>query len=173
MTEIFDIYDESGRWVGTAPRNACHGDPKLIHRTAHVVILHPETGRMLLQKRSAAKDIQPGRWDTAVGGHLEAGECFEEAAGRELAEELGIGGPVELTVLFDSRIRNAVESEDVRVFGAKLAGPFTPQASEIDEVRFWSRAELADPEARKNFTPNLLQELEVLEKCGFYPPATT
>ena len=62
-------------------------------------------------------------------------------------------------------------SENTRVFGVKLSGPFEFQKEEIDDVRFFSAAELDDPEWRKNFTPNLLVELEDLKKCGFFPKA--
>ena len=75
--ELFDIYDEAGNRIGTTPRRKCHGDPTLLHHTAHVVVFHPETGAILLQKRSFMKDIQPGKWDTAVGGHLALGEDYE------------------------------------------------------------------------------------------------
>ena len=167
MAEYFDIYNEAGTHLGTALRSECHGNPALIHCTAHVVVIHPENGMVLLQKRRMDKDIQPGRWDTAVGGHLAAGESFEEAARRELSEELGVSGKVELFHLFDSRIRNEIESENVRVFGAKLSGPFDFQRSEIDEVRFFSAAELTDPANRQNFTPNLCAELDELIRCGF------
>ena len=171
MAEFFDIYDEAGNHLGTAPRSECHGNPALIHCTAHVAVMHPETGALLLQKRRMDKDIQPGKWDTAVGGHLDAGETFEAAALRELAEELGVTDETVLCHLFDSRIRNEIESENVRVFGVKLAGPFAYQKSEIDGVRFFSVAELADPVIRAEFTPNLLLELDELKACGFYPPA--
>ncbi|MBQ9786806.1 MAG: NUDIX domain-containing protein [Lentisphaeria bacterium] len=169
MAELFDIYDESGNHLGTATRSKCHGDPALIHCTAHVAVMHPETGALLLQKRRMDKDIQPGKWDSAVGGHLDAGESFETAALRELAEELGVTEKVELRHLFDSRIRNSIESENVRVFGIELAGPFEFQKSEIDGVRFFSAAELDDPAQQKEFTPNLIAELAELKKCGFYP----
>lgn len=171
MAEFFDIYDEQGNHAGIAPRSECHGNPALIHCTAHVVVKHPETGALLLQKRRMDKDIQPGKWDTAVGGHLDCGESFLIAAVRELAEELGVTEKVELRHLFDSKIRNEIESENTRVFGVELAGPFAFQASEIDTVRFFTASELADPQWRENFTPNLLLELEELKKCGFYPPA--
>lgn len=164
--ELFDIYDEVGNHIGVAPRSKCHGDPKLLHRTAHVVVFHPGTGALLLQKRALTKDIQPGKWDTAVGGHLALGEDYETGAKRELAEELGVTGQVELTYLFDSRIRNLVESEDVRVFGLRMAEGFTFQKSEIDEIRFWDIHELFDPENRRDFTPNLCAELDELERRG-------
>ena len=170
MAEYFDIYDEAGNHLGKALREECHGNPALIHCTAHVAVLHPESGKLLLQKRRMDKDIQPGKWDTAVGGHLDSGENFESAARRELSEELGVKDEVELFHLFDSRIRNSIESENTRVFGVKLAGPFEFQRSEIDEVRFFSAAELDSPEWKKNFTPNLIEELEDLKKCGFFPP---
>ena len=170
MEELFDIYDKEGRHIGTAPRSRCHGDPSLIHRTSHVVVIHPQNGSILLQKRNLQKDIQPGKWDTAVGGHLALGEDYLTGAKRELAEELGIKGEVELFPIFDSKIRNDIESEDVRVFGAFIAGGFEFDPGEIDEIRFWQRDELEDPELQKDFTPNLIKEIEQLKADGrFYP----
>lgn len=165
MDEHFDVYDEQGRHRGTAPRSACHGDPRLIHRTAHVVVFD-RRGLLLLQKRALGKDIQPGKWDTAVGGHLHPGEDWETAARRELAEELGLAGPQHLTFLFHGRIRNAVESEDVAVFALRHDGPFHPPPAEIDEVRFWTPAELAAARGTGRFTPNLETELAELAARG-------
>ena len=159
-SERFEIVDDADRVIGTAWRHECHGNPALAHRTAHVVVRSGD-GRVLLQKRSAAKDIQPGRWDTAVGGHLHLGETYEQAASREMAEEIGLNGSLPLTHLFDSRIRNAVESENVRVFGLTHDGPFVPQADEIDELRFWSVGEVERALGTGAFTPNL--EVEIAE----------
>ena len=36
------------------------------------------------------EDIQPGKWDTSVGGHVDLGESVEMALHREVKEELGI-----------------------------------------------------------------------------------
>ena len=171
MEELFDIFDAEGKHIGTAPRSRCHGDPSLIHRTSHVVVIHPDNGTILLQKRNLKKDIQPGKWDTAVGGHLALGEDFLTGAKRELAEELGISGKVELFHIFDSEIRNEIESENVRVFGTFIADGFIFDPGEIDEIRFWQRDELEDLENQKEFTPNLIKELEQLKADGrFYPP---
>ena len=150
-----------------ALRSQCHGDSGLLHHTAHVVVFHPDGGRILLQKRSMEKDIQPGKWDTAVGGHLMLGEDYLEGAKRELAEELGVTGSVELKPLFDTRLRNELESEDIRVFGLWMGGPFKFQQSEIDEVRFWSAKALFEPGNQVLFTPNLVAELELLREKNF------
>jgi isopentenyldiphosphate isomerase len=159
--EIFEIVDEDNRIIGTAKRSECHGNPSLIHRTAHVIVFHPD-GRILLQKRSLGKDIQPGKWDTAVGGHLMPGEDFETAARREMVEELGIPDSLPLKHLFDSKIRNSIESENTRVFSTVYAGLFDFPKSEIDEVRFWTFCELRSEMETDSFTPNLIVELRKL-----------
>ena len=159
--EIFETVDEENRVVGTAKRSECHGNPSRIHRTAHVIVFHPD-GRTLLQKRSMRKDLQPGTWDTAVGGHLMPGEDFETAARREMVEELGIPSSLPLKCLFDSKIRNSIESENTRVFSTVYAGPFNFPKSEIDEVRFWTVCELRREMEIGSFTPNLIEELKRL-----------
>lgn len=163
--EIFEIVDENNNVIGTAKRSECHGNPALIHRTAHVVVFHPD-GRLLLQKRANTKDVQPGKWDTAVGGHLDPGENFEQGARREMNEELGIPSDVPIEHLFDSRIRNEIESENVRIFSTTYSGNFKVQSEEIDEVKFWDVQELQN--AIENtpdiFTPNLIEEIKTLLK---------
>ena len=161
MEEYFDIVDENDQVIGTAPRSRCHGDPSLIHRTAHVVVLHPDGQRILLQKRAMTKDIQPGKWDTAVGGHLAHGESYEDGARREMSEELGLPRDLPLKFLFRSEIRNEIESENVGIFLLVSEGPFHFQQEEIDEVRFFTREELATH--ADDFTPNLRRELVELQ----------
>ena len=164
--EYFDIYDDAGNRIGKALRSECHGNPAMLHHTAHVVVIHPETGSILLQKRKMTKDIQPGKWDTAVGGHLDAGEDYLAGAKRELAEELGVTCDVELEWLFYEKVRNEIESEDVGVYALRYAGPFKFQESEIDGLKFWSKEELADKNNWQNFTPLLCQELEKLRETN-------
>jgi isopentenyldiphosphate isomerase len=155
-TEFFDIVDEHDRVIGQAPRSACHGNPALVHRVAHVLVFN-KRGELLLQKRSRHKDIQPGRWDTSVGGHLDLGESYLQAAVREMAEELGISG-VPLTFLYHSRIRNEVESENVATYLARYDGDIVFPAQEIDEVRHWREGEIEAALGSGLFTPNFEEE---------------
>lgn len=163
--EMFEIIDDAtGAIIGTAPRSRCHGDPSLVHRSVHVVVYHPD-GRVLLQKRSANKDIQPGKWDTAVGGHLDVGEDYAMAARREMREELGLNSDLPLRHLFDYKVRNERESENVRVFAVTTAGPFTPQPEELDAVAFFPLAELRARIASGDvaeLTPVLVREIGML-----------
>ncbi len=163
--EFFEVIDEStGKVTGLAKRSECHGNPSLLHRSVHVLILHPDGKSILLQKRSMRKDIQPGKWDCAVGGHLMPGEDYIDAAKREMSEEIGLSpDKTALTCLFDWKIRNERESENVRVFSAVSAGPFKLQESELDALAFHTFEDLArrlregDTE---DFTPVLQDELK-------------
>jgi len=138
--EIFDIVNAEDQVIGQAPRTRCHGNPSLIHRVAHVLVFD-EAGRLLLQKRSATKDVQPGKWDTSVGGHLDPGEDYLSAAVREMQEELGIS-ETPLTFLYRYPLRNNFESENVATYLARHSGPFTFCLREIDAVRFWTAEEI-------------------------------
>ena len=167
--ERLDILDESGRVIGQELRSKCHGNPALRHRAVHVFVKN-DAGRIFLQKRSLTKTIQPGKWDTSVGGHLEVGESYEEAAARELQEELGVnindtGGLSALQKLHDYIWRSPVETEHIRTYQLVWEGPFRTQQEEIDEGRFWSRDEICESLGKGVLTPNLEEEIRMLGIC--------
>lgn len=160
--EIFDIVDENGKVLGQAPRSAVHGNPQLLHPVVHLHIFNTQ-GKIFLQKRAPNKDLYPGFWDTAVGGHVVSGEDIASALARETKEELGI------TVknpqfLLRYVMRNSYESELVYVFKTKHNGPFKINREEIEVGRFWTIFEAKKMIGKKIFTPNLEQELLLLEK---------
>ena len=102
--EWFPLIDEQGNTIGKATRRECHNGSKLLHPVVHLHIINND-GELYLQKRSVNKDIQPSKWDTAVGGHIDYGETVEEALAREVREELGITHfiPIHvLTYIFES-----------------------------------------------------------------------
>lgn len=87
--EMFPLVDEEGNITGAATRGECHNGSKLLHPVVHLHVFNSR-GELYLQKRPEWKDIQPGKWDTAVGGHVDLGESVEQALRREVREELGI-----------------------------------------------------------------------------------
>lgn len=157
-TEIFPLVDKTGKVVGKATRQACHSGSKLLHPVVHLHIFNKE-GDLFLQKRSMSKDIQPGKWDTAVGGHIDYGEEVEEALRREVREELGI---TEFTPELVCRyvFESAIEKELVNTFRTTYEGPFKPDPVELDDARFWSIAEIKANLGKQCFTPNFEQEFK-------------
>ncbi len=98
--ELVDIVDDDDQVIATVTRAEMRAR-RLQHRSVGIVVMS-EDGRLLVHRRSATKDIWPGWWDIAAGGVVATGESYDDAARRELAEELGIAG-VELEFLGQSR----------------------------------------------------------------------
>ncbi len=155
--EIFDVVDFHDQVVGEAIRSDVHGNPALIHRVAHVLVFNGK-GELYLQKRSLTKDVQPGKWDTSVGGHLDKGESYSVAAKREMEEELGIDSG-KIQYLYKYLHSNQYESEYVSTFQCLWDGPIVIDKDEIAEGKFWSLEEIRQQEDSGCFTPNFLDEL--------------
>ncbi len=160
--EILDIVNDEDRVIGQASRQEVHGNPILLHRVVHVLVFNSQ-GQLFLQKRADDRVVQPGKWDTSMGGHVDAGEIPEEAARRELSEELGITATANLTLLHKYRHSNDYESELVTTWITLWDDEFNLQKSEISEGRFWDLEEIdllsATTENPGPFTPNFLVEL--------------
>ena len=86
--EIYDVVDKMDQVIGQATRRQIH-KKNFLHRSIHIFVLNLQN-ELFLQKRSMAKDENPGLWDTSSSGHVDSGETYDECAHRELWEELGI-----------------------------------------------------------------------------------
>jgi isopentenyl-diphosphate delta-isomerase type 1 len=163
--EWFDVLDENGNVVGKATRAQCHNGSKFLHPVVHVHVFNSE-GKLLLQKRKLTKDIQPGKWDTSVGGHIQSGEALEDAIKREVLEEIGISIDLErLRPLGRYVFESEIERELVYSYAYTYDGPFRIQEEEIDEVRFLSMAEIDVMISAGETTPNFNQESVLLRKA--------
>jgi isopentenyldiphosphate isomerase len=165
-SELLERCDASGCPLGPVPREICHGNPAMIHMVVHLHVFD-EQARLLLQKRSAAKELYPGRWDTAVGGHVGAGEGVLAALLREAREELDLDAAA-AKLLYTYLHANAHESEYVHTFVLTSSGPFRPHPEEIDEVRSFSVAEMEAMLGRGTLTPNFEDELARLAASGAF-----
>ena len=153
--EIFPVVDENGTTVGKATRGECHSGSKLLHPVVHLH-LFDSSGRIYLQQRPLWKDIQPGKWDTAVGGHIDYGETVDAALRRETQEELGLAG-LSVEFLLKYVFESERERELVHVFRATYDGDVRP-SDELDGGRFWLLDELREAFGKGVLTPNFEQE---------------
>jgi isopentenyldiphosphate isomerase len=141
--EIFDVVDADDRVIGRRARGEVHR-LGLMHRAVHVLVFNSR-GEVFLQKRSMAKDRQPGLWDSSASGHVDSGEDYDSGAVRELAEELGLTGIPTPGRLFKLAACAETDQEHVWVYHCRAEGPFTLHPEEIerggwftpDEVTAW------------------------------------
>ncbi len=160
QNEMFPIVDEDGHVTGSATRGECHNGSRLLHPVVHLHVFNA-AGDLYLQKRPEWKDIQPGKWDTAVGGHVDYGETPEQALHREVREELGITAFIPEFVtkyVFDGQR----ERELVYVHRTTYIGEIRPSAEELDGGRFWTLQEIREAMGKDIFTPNFETEFR---KC--------
>jgi 16S rRNA (adenine1518-N6/adenine1519-N6)-dimethyltransferase len=148
--EVFDVVDEDDQVIGQKTRAEVHAQG-LIHRAVHVFVIGKK-GQLLLQKRSMLKDVHPGTWDSSVAGHVDAGETYEEAAIRELEEEMGITVEEPPRELRHIKPCEGTGWEHVKLFRVPYTGPITYPAAEIEsalwfpleEVQAWLEARPQD-----------------------------
>ncbi|MBD5336929.1 MAG: NUDIX domain-containing protein [Bacteroides sp.] len=157
--EIFPIVDEAGNVIGSATRVECHGGSKLLHPVVHLHLFDKE-GRLYLQKRPEWKDIQPDKWDTAVGGHVDFGESVLDALRREVREELGLEVE-DAEMLCRYVFESARERELVHSFKA-VSDAVPHPTDELDGGRFWTIAEIESNLGKGIFTQNFESEYRKL-----------
>jgi len=159
--EMFPLVDEQGNITGAATRGECHNGSRLLHPVVHLHVFNSK-GELYLQKRPEWKEIQPGKWDTSVGGHVDLGESVEIALKREAREELGITDFTPETLMhyvFDS----SRERELVFVHKTTYDGEIHP-GDELDGGRFWSVEEIKANIGKDIFTPNFEGEIDKVLK---------
>jgi isopentenyl-diphosphate delta-isomerase type 1 len=158
--EIFQLVDRNGRPNGEAPREECHGNPRLIHLVVHLHIFDPR-GRLYLQKRSMSKDTNPGLWDTSVGGHVGAGESVTAALVREAREELGIDASA-ASFLYSYLNESDFESEFAECFMLESSQPAHPDPEEIETGMYFPMDEIRSMIGSGVLTPLFEREWPML-----------
>jgi 8-oxo-dGTP pyrophosphatase MutT (NUDIX family) len=152
--EVVDLVDAEDRVVGHALRRDVRRD-KLLHRGVGVLCRNP-AGEIYVHRRTKSKDVFPGMYDMFAGGVVEAGETYESAARRELAEELGIEGPAP-RLLFKHLYTGADNPSWYAVFEVVWDGPIRHQAEEVAWGAFMPEDELVGRLDEWPFVPDGLE----------------
>lgn len=152
-TEPVEVVDVDGNVLEVVTRAEMRAG-RLRHRCTFVVV-RSSSGQVLLHRRSDDKDLWPGHWDLSSGGVVTAGEDWEPAARRELAEELGIEAG-ELVPLGGGTYADDHVDEVARIWTTVHDGPFTFADGEVAEAVFVELADLPARVARDPFVPDSL-----------------
>lgn len=131
--EQFPVVDEQDRVRGAIPRSQVHAN-NLLHRAVHILIFSP-AGEVFLQMRSRSKDRHPLAWDSSAAGHVNAGEEYDQAAVRELQEELGIETPLKRVAKLPASERTG--HEFIWLYRGTHDSALRPNPTEIEAGRFF------------------------------------
>lgn len=158
--ELFIWVDEKDNILGSVSRFEAHHNRKKIHRGVHILLVNKKD-QVLLQKRSLKKDTYPGKWTVSAGGHATYPDSYEQAAYRELEEELGLQTP--LTFIRKDFMSTKEEQEFNAVYMGKYNEiPRNIDKDEVSEVKWVNKASLKKMILKNLLTPTSVQTLQLL-----------
>lgn len=140
MSELVEQVDEQDQILGVVDRNEAI-ENHWLHRVATTVCRDPE-GRILVHRRPEDMSRFPGQYNWLVGGAAEVGETYEEAAARELTEELGVQVPVRF--VFKFLCRGVISPYWLGVHEAVINEVTAPDPSEIAWYSWFTETELQE-----------------------------
>jgi isopentenyl-diphosphate delta-isomerase len=136
--ELLYKINKNDEVLGSVERDKAHADC-ILHRSG-IIFLANGNGKILVQWRSEKKKTFPGCYECSVSFHVIFGESYEEAARRELKEEIGISAPLRYAGKF--AYLAPPEHEMVAVFTSHSDDEVKIDKEEMDSARFYSRNEV-------------------------------
>ena len=162
-TELFPEVDEAGNVVGQITRAEAHDGTKRLHPVVHLHVFNSR-GELYLQHRAKWKSVQPDKWDTATGGHVDFGEDVMTALAREVNEEIGLPSDNYTPKLVKTYIfENNIERELVYVFTTEYDGELHPSPTETQGGKYWSLNEIRSAIGKNVLTPMFEKEFMLLK----------
>ncbi|MBW2992396.1 NUDIX domain-containing protein [Candidatus Woesearchaeota archaeon] len=164
--ELLDIVDEFDNVIGQDSKENKFSK-ELISRNVAIFVIDDDK-KLLITKRSPTKKSFPNRYDLAACGNVTAGETYEEAAKREMIEEIGIECEIKLL----DKIFNEFEENDkiLRYFTAIFIAYYHGDINLNEELVELKRLTVKEVEDLINkdkelFTPGFIKDfLKVKDK---------
>lgn len=151
--EQVEWIDDVGRLIAVVPRSRMRAR-NLRHRSVAVIVRSGD-GRLLVHERSSTKDVFPGWWDVCVGGVVAAGETVDEAARRELAEEIGVCDVVPERIAVE-RFDDESARELCTLYRVVHDGPYAFADGEVTCALLVDRTRFGELFQRHRFLPGSL-----------------
>lgn len=167
--ELFDLVNEEDEVIGTITRFQAHHNPNLFHRSIGVLVYNDQN-QLFMQKRSSTKDMDPNLWSISSTGHVMSGQTYEDAAVRELEEELGVSGV--LTYANKYIVADGTETEVQALYTVRHNGPFRLHPEEIARGEFFALSELESKIRTKHVQVTIGSLLVLHTVVGLMPERT-
>ena len=153
----YPIVSDSDQIIGHRSRYQAY-EEKAMLRSVQIFIYNSER-KLYIQKRSKNKSRYPSYFCASVAGHVEPGESYQEAAIREIKEELGLKKIENLKII--AKEKTPVGENNyamMTLFIATTAGePMTLQKKEIESGEFYSIKKIQQLISKNiPFTPGFL-----------------
>lgn len=161
MEEQFDVVSEDDEVIGRCTRKEAHTRGH-IHRSVLFFILDKDH-RVFLNQRTESKEFYPGYWSIVFGGHVHAGESYEETVIREAKEEAGIDDQPLFVTSFKKRF-DREDKENVRVYAIVTDKKLSIDPEEIKQGVFATVEEINNKMKKDNFLPETSPLFDVLKR---------
>ncbi len=157
MSEILDIVDDNDNVIGQNTRKECR-ENKTLHRVV-CVILKNSSWKILLQKRSESCNM-PWYWDISAGGHVSTEQDYEEAAKREMLEEIWV--QCDLTFISKKLRKKPWDHYYFSgLYECQYDGEICLTDGEVEKTRFFTQKEIQEyMDSWQKMTPRLLEILQ-------------
>ena len=138
--ELIEIVDKHGNFTGQIMDKEEAHDKNLLHNEVAIFIINDKK-QVLLEKRSPNKRFNPNKY-ALCAGHVDAYESLEEAALREIKEEVGLDISKNDLIPFGEKETTIRDSNSHITYfyytkSNKSETDFTIQKEELSEVKWF------------------------------------
>ncbi|WP_198358153.1 NUDIX hydrolase [Streptomyces fildesensis] len=162
MGELVERVDEYDHVVSVVSRGEAIRQ-RWLHRIA-TIVCRDGAGRILVHRRPDEVSRFPGQFNWMLGGAVEVGESYEEAAARELAEELGVRADPRFVLKF--LCDGAISPYWLGLHEAVITAPVQPNPQEVAWFDWLTEAELEETVRRSEFVPDAREAFDRYRATG-------